>query len=413
MRADLVALEEYASINLAELERDLGHPLVKLDANENPYGPSPLVREALAACCAERYPDAACSELREGLGEYLGVDPAGIICSSGGDEMLDLLLRLFVDPGDEVIDCTPSFVMYALSTVYNRGTVVPVPRDERWAVDVAAVERALSERTKLIFVCSPNNPTGNSTPRDDVLRLLETGRVVVLDEAYVEFAGRTLVDLSKSYPNLVVMRTMSKWAALAGLRLGYAVVDPMVAVEMNKIKSPYNVGAAAQVAGIASLQDRDYLMTNVGKILEERERLYRRLQALGLGTVYPSETNFLYWVVEPLIPPAPRPTSWVPRWKRRGSFQQACLSQNLPSPLEGEGLGVRGEVVPAESVRHSTENRRRDIQARDLREVLRRRGVLVRLFEEPVGALRISVGTPQESDLLMAALEDAFAELAG
>ena len=408
MRADLVALEEYPPPRIAELERELGRPVVKLDANENPYGPSPGVRAALATCCVERYPDAESVELRAGLGDYLGVDPARIVCSSGGDEMLDLLLRLFLEPGDEVIDLPPSFVMYELSTTYNRGTLIEVPRDtSTFAVDVEAVERALTPRTKVIFLCSPNNPTGNPTPREDVIRLLESGRVVVLDEAYAEFAGRTLVHLTETYPNLVVLRTMSKWAGLAGLRLGYAVVDPAVAVEMYKVKSPYNVGIASQVAGVASLRDQQYLLGNVQRIIEERERLLTRLAALGFGTVYPSETNFLYWTLCPPSPASPRsadlrvrdsPSPATPRSAdlfRGSDGVRGPAEIRSPSPASGrEGRGVR-------------------VNATTLQQALSYRGVLVRSFEKPIDALRISVGTPQESDVLLACLEEVFAELAG
>lgn len=343
MRPDLVALEPYPPApTIDDMERRLGHRVVKLDANENPYGPSPRVFEALAHFRAERYPDAESTELRQCLSDYLGVEPERIVCSVGGDEMLDLLLRLFLQPGDQVVDLTPSFVMYQLSTAYNHGEVVRVPRmRDTFAVDLEALERAVGPRTKVIFFCNPNNPTGNSSPVEDVLRVLDMGPVVVLDEAYAEFAGHSLVSLATSHPNLVVMRTMSKWAGLAAIRLGYAVVDPVVAYEMRKIKSPYNVGIAAQIAGVASLGDRDYLLGNVRKILTERDRLYQRLTALGRGRVYPSETNFLYWTVE---------------------------------------------------------------RAGEIKAMLAERGVLVRTFSDPVEALRISVGTPEESDILLEAL---------
>lgn len=349
MRRDLVELEVYPpSPTIAELELRLGRHVVKLDANENPYGPSPLVAPALAACCVERYPDAESTALRRSLGAYLGVDPAGIVCSVGGDEMLELILRLFLNPGDEVIDLPPAFVMYELCTLYTGGRLVRVPRRADLGVDVDAVERAITPRTKVIFLCSPNNPTGNPTPDEDVIRLLEQGPVVVLDEAYAEFAGRTLVRLVERYPNLVVLRTMSKWAALAGIRLGYAVMDSAVAREMNKVRSPYNVSIAAQVAGEASLQDREYLMANVRKIVEERERLYHRLAALPYGTVYPSQTSFLYWKLD---------QGSADTWK----------------------------------------------------EALLRQGVLVRTVHFPCEALRFSVGMPQESEILLQALETVHA----
>jgi histidinol-phosphate aminotransferase len=353
LRRDVAELEPYPPPPTIEMrQRELGRSIVKLDANENPYGASPRVYEALRNCDVVRYPDAACTELRARLGEYLDTDPSRLICGVGGDEIIDLLTRLFLDPGDEVIDCTPQFLMYAISTAVNRGQIVAVPRDERFAVDVERVERALTARTKLIFLCNPNNPTGNMTPDADIVRLLETGRMVVLDEAYAEFSGHTLIPMGRQYPNLVVLRTMSKWAALAGIRLGYAVVDPSLVAEFTRIKSPYNVAATAQVAGIASIEDRVYLMSNVRAIIRERDRLCDRLQALSFGQVYPSETNFLYWKV-----PGGRSVDW--------------------------------------------------------RQAMAERGVLIRALSDPVEALRFSVGMPEESDMLLAALEDVHAQFAG
>lgn len=353
MRADLVDLEAYTPPPaIAEIERRLGRPMVKLDTNENSYGPSPKVVEALARGRFHLYPDPDATALRESLADYLGVEVERIVPSAGGDEMLDHLMRLFLAPGDEVIDATPQFSMYPRVTAYNHGRHVRVPRDGSFAVDVEAIEGAVTSRTKVIFVCNPNNPTGNGTPREDIVRILEIGRLVVLDEAYAEFAGWTLVDLTYAFPNLVVLRTMSKWGALAGLRLGYAVVDPLVAWEFRKIKSPYNVGLAAQIAGVASLEDRAYLLCNARKIIAERKRLHDRLAALPYGRVYPSETNFLYWTTD---------------------------------------------GIPARAFRHE----------------LLERGVMVRAFHDPVEALRFSVGTPQESDILLCALEEAHAALTG
>jgi histidinol-phosphate aminotransferase len=353
LRTDIAALQPYPPPPMLEmLQRREGRTFAKLDANENPYGPSPRVYEALQHCNAWRYPDAACTELRERLGEYLGTEPERIVCTVGGDEMIDLLTRLFLDPGDEMIDCTPAFLMYAISGAVNRGNVVIVPRDETFAVDVQAVEGAVSDRTKMIFLCSPNNPTGNMTPDADIVRLLETGRILVLDEAYAEFSGHSLVHLAHRYPNLVILRTMSKWAALAGIRLGYAVVDPSLVAEFTKVKSPYNVSIAAQVAGVASLEDQEYLMGNVRSLIAERDRLTERLCALDFGRVYPSVTNFLYWKI-----PCDRAVTW--------------------------------------------------------RYELAERGVLIRALSDPTEALRFSVGLPADSDLLLSALEDVHAQLAG
>jgi histidinol-phosphate aminotransferase len=352
LRRDLAALEPYPPPPTIEmLEERLGRPVVKLDANENPYGPSPRVHEALSRCNVERYPDAGCTRLRELLGAFLPTDPERIVCTVGGDELLDLITRLFLEPGNEAIDCTPSFAMYHVTARANGGRVVDVPRGEGFAVDLDGVLRALTDRTKIIFLCSPNNPTGNPTPRAHIERLLETDRILVLDEAYAEFAGRTLVPLAERYRNLVVLRTMSKWAALAGIRLGYAVMDPLLIAEMTKLKAPYNVSSAAQAAGIASLEDAGYLMGNVRRIVEERERLFSRLQALPYGHVYPSETNFLYW--------------------------------RLP-------FG----------------------NARAWRDAMMERGVLIRALRKPVQALRFSVGLREESEALLAALEEVHALMA-
>ncbi len=353
LRRDLGDLQPYPPPPTIDmLEQAAGRPIVKLDLNENPYGPSPLVLEALARCNPAGYPDSACTELRACLAEALQIGPERVVCSVGGDEMIDILTRLFLDPGDELIDCTPSFLMYSISGRVNRGCIVTVPRDQDFAVDVGAVEAAITDRTKMIFLCNPNNPTGNLTPEPDILRLLDAGRILVLDEAYAEFSGVSYVPLVEHYPNLVILRTMSKWAALAGIRLGYAVLDPSLYSEITKLKSPFNVGVPAQVAGIASMRDRAYLLGNVRLLIAERERLRTCLAALPYGRVYPSEANYLYWRL---------PFGTAAAW----------------------------------------------------RSALLERFVLVRALRDPVEALRFSVGTPPQSDALMAALEGAHDELAG
>jgi histidinol-phosphate aminotransferase len=262
--------------------------------------------------------------------------------------MLDLLGRLFLEPGDEVIDCPPSFVMYPEVAAFHRAQYRAVPRDDEFRIDVAALEAAINHKTKLIFVCSPNNPTGNATPESDIRRLLDTGRMLILDEAYAEFAGHTLVQLASTYQNLIVLRTMSKWGALAGIRLGYAVAHPEVRREMARIKSPYNVGIAAQVAAAASFRDRATLDENARKIVTERERLSRLLQELPVGRVYPSQANFLYWTTE-------------------------------------------------------------GTSARVWRDALFERGVLVRSFSDD-RALRITVGMPHETDVLVRAMKQELAD---
>lgn len=171
--------------------------------------------------------------------------------------------------------------------------MVEAPRNEKFQVDVDRVMASLSPKTKLIFLASPNNPTGNLTPTSDVVRLLRSNSVVVVDEAYYEFAGVTVAPLVEEFPNLVVLRSFSKWAGLAGLRIGYGIFPREIATQLRKIKQPYNVNVAAQVAVKASLEDIEYLRQSVNRIRLERGRLYRQLRKLNLLVPYPSDANFI------------------------------------------------------------------------------------------------------------------------
>ncbi len=298
LRPNIVDLEPYAPIQPVEvLARRLGVPpsrIVKLDANENPYGCSLRVQEALAAY--ERYhiyPDPNQGALRMALAQYTGAPPERILAGSGSDELIDLLIAAFVDPGDEVITCPPTFGMYKTRTEVFGGRVVAVPRDADFAVDPEAIVAAAGPRTKLIFLASPNNPTGNLVPRQHVVRLLETGAIVVVDEAYYEFAGVTVAPLVAEFDNLVVLRTFSKWAAIAGLRAGYGIFPGELMPYLWKIKPPFNVNAAALAAVEATFDDLEWLRSTIVRIKAERGRMYRQLRKLNLLQPYPSQGNFL------------------------------------------------------------------------------------------------------------------------
>ena len=212
---------------------------------------------------------------------------------SGSDELIDLILRLFIEPGDKVINCVPTFGMYPFSTETCGGKVVDIPRDKSFAIDLAGVKRAINERTKVIFLASPNNPTGNTVLQPEILELVETGIVVVVDEAYYEFCGETAVPLVADYDNLIVLRTFSKWAGIAGLRVGYGVFPPKIAEHLMKIKPPYNVNVAAQVAAVETLKDRHYQQKTIEAILKERERLFSRLAEIKSLQPLPSKANFI------------------------------------------------------------------------------------------------------------------------
>jgi histidinol-phosphate aminotransferase len=192
IRQHIIDLEPYQSIvPLEVLSEDIGisiGKLIKLDGNENPYGCSPKAKRAIADYNAYHiYPDSSHFMIRELLERYVGVDGENIVVGSGSDELIDLILRLYLDPGDEVINCVPTFGMYPYCTAVNNGKLTEVPRDASYAVDIASVKQVVSKQTKVIFIASPNNPTGNVISKTDVLHLLKLGVVVVVDEAYYEF----------------------------------------------------------------------------------------------------------------------------------------------------------------------------------------------------------------------------------
>ena len=359
IRPDLVNFGAYsASTSPETLEGKVEVPvedIIKLDANENPYGCSPRVNQALATYpYLNIYPDAGQTELRKLLQEYTGVGAEHIVASAGSDQLIDLVLRLFVEPGDEVINCIPSFAMFPFYTELCGGIPVDVPRDENFAVNVSAVKAAITKKTKIILLANPNNPTGTITPEPDILEILDTGLPVVVDEAYYEFAGQTMAPLVSRYKNLMVLRTFSKWAGLAGLRVGYGIFPLKIADYLLKIKSPYNVNMAAIVAVKESLMDIDYLQDKIKAIIAERERLSEELNKLGWLKPFPSQANFI-----------------------------------LCSVLNG--------------------------QARKLQQKLQNKGILVRYFDKPLlrDAIRISVGKPEHTDALIKALRELGGEISG
>ncbi len=321
--------------------------LVKLDSNENPYGPSPRVLETLTRPLPyHRYPEPDSETLRHALAEYVGASPEQIVVGAGSDEVILLTFAAFLGPGTAVIELAPTFVMYRLTAEVVGARVITVPRDPAtYEVDAEKVIAALGPRVKVVVFCSPNNPTGNLESERTVRQVLETGVFVIVDEAYYEYCGHTFAPLIARYPNLGVLRTFSKWAGLAGLRVGYGVFSPEVARVIAGIKPPFNVSLAGQLAALESLADREYLMSTVRKTIAERERLFRELSRFEFLRVLPSAANFIYAEL------------------RRGSSRQVT-------------------------------------------EALARQGILVRQFDipPPRGGIRITVGRPEENERLLEAL---------
>jgi histidinol-phosphate aminotransferase len=299
IRPDLASFSGYtAGKSLEEVAASARFPIngvIKLDANENPYGCSPRVMEALSKYDSFNiYPDAGQRELKRLLQGYTGVGGEHIVASSGSDQMIGLITQLFVGPGDEVINLPPTFDIFRFAVALCNGKLVEVPRDKNYNVDVAAVKKAITKKTKLIMLANPNNPTGTPTPREDILELLDTGVPVLADEAYVEFSGETVTQLVPKYKNLMVLRTFSKWAGLASFRIGYGIFPPEIANYLMSIKMPYSVSAASTIAVRESLKDRDFLMDRVRKIIAERERLYGELEKIEWLKPFPSKANFIF-----------------------------------------------------------------------------------------------------------------------
>ncbi|MCL4371581.1 MAG: histidinol-phosphate transaminase [Chloroflexi bacterium] len=350
LRADILEIPDYpAPETPAELSARTGIPeehFIKLDQSENPHGCSQRVRSALARFDRYHiYPDGTAADLRRHLGEYVGMPADQIVVGNGSDELIDMTLGILIEPGDRVIVNSPTFAYYASSIGAHAATLVDVPRRGDFSIDVDAVLSTIDDRTKAIIIASPNNPTGNLTPIADIRRLLEGGPLVAIDEAYAEFAGTSVLPLMAEHDNLVVIRTFSKWAGLAGLRLGYGIYPPALMPHILKVKPPFNTNIAAQVAGRVSLEDQEYLLSTVRLIVNERERLFRRLSEIEFLKPYPSAANFILCQV------------------------------------------LRGE-------------------ARDLHQKLEANRILVRYFDKPGlrNFIRISIGTPEECDELVRCL---------
>lgn len=287
LRECLGNLKPYvAGKGFTEISRKYGirpEDIVKLGSNENPYGPSPEAIRAFGGVSPERYPEP--EDLISSLSSYARLPEDMIVIGAGMDGVMDTLTRLFLERGDKTLIHTPTFSYYEILTILAGAVPLFVPRGPGFRVP-AEVPAGI----KMVFLCSPNNPTGNAASEEDVRKVVEgTDAIVFLDEAYVEFAERTLLDLVKEYDNLIVGRTLSKAFGLAGMRLGYAAAPEWIAREYRRAAPPFfGISCASVAAGVAALSDLDYMRSSVSKIKKERERLLKETGA------HPSEANFLY-----------------------------------------------------------------------------------------------------------------------
>lgn len=292
---------ELADLPVEEIKKRLGRSEVaKLSFNENPYGPSPKAVEAMqkAAASLHFYQDSTGAALRQSLSQVLVVDPESIILSNGADEMIMLVALAFLSPGDEVVIPSPTFGQYAVSTKLMGAVPIIVPLKD-FRVDVQAALDAVNEKTKLVFLCNPNNPTGTILARDELEQLLSSipkNVIVVVDEAYIDYVTdasyESAVAFLDRYPNILVIRTFSKLHGLAAARVGFGIGRVELIRLLHRVRPPFNVNGVAQAGAKASLEDTSYQEQTKHLNTENRRYLYSMLDDLELSYV-PSQTNFV------------------------------------------------------------------------------------------------------------------------
>jgi histidinol-phosphate aminotransferase len=353
LRRHIRAMEPYTPILPFDvLSEQLGIPadqIIKLDANENPYGPIPAVADALSQLSyVHIYPDPESRLLRQKIATYAGVPFENIVAGAGADEMIDLVMRLFLDPDDRILNCPPTFGMYHFDAEVNAARVVSVPRKGNFELDFKEVIAAiLKYQPKILFLASPNNPDGGLLSPSMLSELLDMPIILIVDEAYIDFSSveSSVIGQVITRNNLVVLRTFSKWPGLAGLRVGFGVFPEWIMPHIWKIKQPYNVSVAGSVAAITSLKNIDQLEARTELIISERERLYKMLKDIPWLEPYPSQANFILCKV----------------------------------------IGRKAAQIKLD---------------------LSRQGILIRYFDKPgvTDHLRISVGKPNQTDRLIEAL---------
>jgi histidinol-phosphate aminotransferase len=360
IRQHLQSLPPYLPIEPFEvLSKRIGRDpsqIVKLDANENPYGPLAVVRDAIGKLDFPHiYPDPESRALRKSLAAFTGVAEEYLLAGSGADELIDLLMRVLLEPNDCVLSCPPTFGMYSFDAELNAARCIEVPRRADFSLDMGSIREAVeAHHPKMLFIATPNNPDGSLLDAKTIDELLSLPLLVVLDEAYIEFADENLgADLSRirevpTCENLMVLRTFSKWAGLAGLRIGYGAFPLWLMPTLWKSKQPYNVNVAASAAAQVSLEHANELAEVVARLKNERTRLFAALQEIPYLRPYPTQSNFV-----------------------------------LCQVLERDAAELKARLA-------------------------QEHGIFIRYFNKPGlrDHIRISVGRPQDTDLLIRALKE-------
>lgn len=334
VRPVVAQLKPYQPAVCAEqLSKELNIPvkkLIKLDIGENLVVSGALPSVRVQDRDLIYYPDPAANALRQALSTYTNFAPNYLICGNGSDELIDLLIRCFVDSGEEIIICPPTFSLYSLYGQLAQATVSEVLRKPSLKIDAARILKQVTKRTKIIFIDSPGNPAGILVSNTDIRKLCQANCLVVIDEAYYEYAGKTVAPLVKKYPNLVILRTLSKWAGLAGLRIGYAIANPDTINILSSVKSPYNVNTIAQKVATQVITSPQPILQAVEKIAKLRDETIKKLQLFDNIKVYTSKSAFIVFKLQD------NQTAQLYTYLR----QQGIIGKLINQPVLGECLRV-------------------------------------------------------------------------
>lgn len=330
--------------SLEELKKRYGvAEFYKMSDNENPYGTSPLVKEAIQkySSLVHLYPDGNSSLIVNALSEYHQQPVDRFVIGNGSDEVIRLIARAYINSGDEAVMADATFPRYQTNVLLEGGRAVTVPL-KNGIHDLGAMQEAITESTKMVFVCNPNNPTGTITGKLELYKFIDSipeNILIIVDEAYAEYVTSIdyleTVQLIDKYPNLVVLRTFSKIYGLAGLRIGYGVMHPDIAAELKKAKDVFNVNHLAEMAAVAALSDQKFVSASAANNHSEREHLISELHSAGFAPL-PSEANFLF----------------VPLAKSQESIFEAFLKSGIlvkMMSLPGFSLGMRVTIGQKEA----------------------------------------------------------------
>jgi histidinol-phosphate aminotransferase len=336
------------------LSDELGIPidqLIKLDANENPYGPLPEVFQTLSVLNnIHIYPDPESRHIKKLLARHHHIPEESIVISAGADELIDLIMRVCLDPGDKQINCPPTFGMYAFDGALNQARTITVPRLPNFSLDLESIQKTVVEqKPKIMFLANPNNPDGGLISEEVFNALVQLPLLLIMDEAYIHFSNTraSVIQQVKKYNNLIVLRTFSKWAGLAGLRIGYGVFPTELVPILMKAKQPYNVSVVAEQAAAITMRSISKASENISRIIAGRAYLMEALAEIPWLEPYPSQANFVL-----------------------------CRVKDIPAAM--------------------------------VKKQLRTRGILIRYFDKPrlSDHIRISVGTREHIQQLITALKE-------